>query len=354
MYFRSLQGLRGWAAMFVVFGHTVALAWPLENDKTWNLGSSASIAHSLSVLLAGHSVWLFFVLSGFVLSVLASKGVQYGPYIISRLIRLYPPVWVALGLIFAVDFFTRQFGRGPAIFSDDWLGLGLQALLIYQGDYTLPPLWSLEWEVYFSLLLFAFLFVLNRVSPVVTVPTCIGLSAMGEVLKLEALLYFPMFALGVALFRTTQMKLGARVRGEFGADIKLAISLSIIGPTGLIFAGTGVLGSWLQVFDVFFSLALISLTIKAATDGKILEGMMNRRFSQWLGKISFSLYLTHASLHLVLDRFITSPIVTLVVGIFGSLLLAAVFFAAVENPFHKFAKNVRASRSESKLDTLRN
>jgi peptidoglycan/LPS O-acetylase OafA/YrhL len=352
MYFRSLQGLRGWAAMFVVLGHTVALAWPLENDKTWNLGSSASIAHSLSVLLAGHSVWLFFVLSGFVLSVLASKGVQFWPYIISRLVRLYPPVWVALGLILTADFFTRQFNPRPAVFSDDWPGLGLQALLIYQGDYTLPPLWSLEWEVYFSLLLFAFLFVMNRASPVVTVPACIGLSALGEYLQLEALLYFPMFALGVGLFRTTQMKLGAEGRGGFRADLKLVISLSIIGPTGLIFAGTGVLGGWLQVFDVFFSLALISLTIMAATEGKILAGIMTRKFSQWLGKVSFSLYLTHASLHLVLDRFITSPLLTLAIGIFGSLLLAAVFFAAVEDPFHKYAKKIRTARNKSKLNTL--
>jgi peptidoglycan/LPS O-acetylase OafA/YrhL len=84
--FRSLDSLRGIAAVIVVLHHLM-LAVPEASQGHFRL-------LDLPLSLGGRfAVMLFFVLSGFVLALpyFADKHLAYGRYLVRRFCRLYPP-----------------------------------------------------------------------------------------------------------------------------------------------------------------------------------------------------------------------------------------------------------------------
>ena len=87
----SLDGLRGLAALIVIFHHCVMT---LAGGREW---VDATIL--LRPIIAGPSaVLVFFVLSGFVLYLMVERGdpFRYAPYLIKRMMRIYPPLLAAV------------------------------------------------------------------------------------------------------------------------------------------------------------------------------------------------------------------------------------------------------------------
>lgn len=120
----------------------------------------------LKLLFAGPEfVLAFFVLSGFVLvrSPLAAPTHDRMAYYPRRVIRLFVPAVISVGLAAAwIYFFPRIGGNGGGAWlaRQDNPSLGLGNLLREASIITEtsrpdvnPPLWSLAWEMWFSLLL---------------------------------------------------------------------------------------------------------------------------------------------------------------------------------------------------------
>ncbi len=161
----SLDGLRGVAALIVVFHHSLLTITALSihySESTagphtqywWLLFSPAHI------LWGGtEAVYLFFVLSGIVLVRAAeSARFRWGSYFPSRLVRLYGPVVASVILAVILIYFVPRTGNPPGT----WLGNHsnystarfLQDVTLLTGTSGADtPLWSLQWEVLFSLLL---------------------------------------------------------------------------------------------------------------------------------------------------------------------------------------------------------
>jgi peptidoglycan/LPS O-acetylase OafA/YrhL len=143
-----LDSIRGIAALAVVIFH--ANAW-LDFTKDAYFNSSLP-THILNIFFNGHNaVCLFFVLSGFVLSLkYVKKGVKevsYIEFILKRAFRLYPAYWFVLIL--------------TALYLKSDFLLFIQELpMLITGNHTLiPPAWSLIVEMKMSLI-FLFLLVL--------------------------------------------------------------------------------------------------------------------------------------------------------------------------------------------------
>ena len=99
----SFDALRGLAACSVVIGHFLLVLRGAENPPYagWHDAVLAYFGHTpLSILWSGHAaVVLFFVLSGFVLQLMLEGGrLTYGAYAAKRILRLYLPYIVAVGL----------------------------------------------------------------------------------------------------------------------------------------------------------------------------------------------------------------------------------------------------------------
>jgi peptidoglycan/LPS O-acetylase OafA/YrhL len=177
----SLDGLRGLAAIVVVIHHVVLASVPVL-AAAYVAGAHGALpgwaevlVHSpLHLLWAGEEfVLVFFALSGFVLTMPTVRGQAFSParYYPHRLLRLYGPVWMAL--LFAVV--VRSLVPHEAVQGASWwlnahgeaVGtweLGHDGTLVFGtgGFAATSVLWSLRWEVLFSLFLPVFLLIGRR------------------------------------------------------------------------------------------------------------------------------------------------------------------------------------------------
>ena len=158
----------------------------------------------------GEAVFVFFVLSGFVLALPSVSGrqVPWRSYYPSRLVRLYVPITVAVAFAYVL---VRLVPRKAGPRSSWWLAghtspvSGHEALhdaAVVRGTTGLnSALWSLQWEVIFSLLLPVFVLSLVRwrQTPPLKLVLLFSLVVASPHSGHTSLLYLPIFGLGVVM-----------------------------------------------------------------------------------------------------------------------------------------------------------
>jgi peptidoglycan/LPS O-acetylase OafA/YrhL len=370
----ALDRHRGVAAMAVVLSHilgtTPAFIDPVSGSVAWWLSYTP-----ISLLWNGkEAVIVFFVLSGFVLSrpFLSGTSPSWRAYYPRRLIRLYLPLWGALLFTVVMTGLVSRHGMvGSSLWTNGHVNrtggyIGQDALLPHIGDTVDGPLWSLRWEVLFSLALPLYVVVARsfRTSRLTRALVVIGVLALGIVdIKThsiglsDTILYLPMFGVGVlmAAYETPLLRAGRFVvdrskwllAGVAAVAVVLADSSVEVytlrshypGAMMTLCHGAGVVGAAM----------LIWLVLSWAR----LEHVLDRRSTQWVGKRSFSLYLTHEPVLVALALLLGGHPdvgVMLAVGIPAALLVAAGFYVGVERPSHLLANAVGQRIKRSRPD----
>ncbi|TFC87658.1 acyltransferase [Cryobacterium sp. TmT2-59] len=365
----SLDGLRGVAAVIVLLHHSLllvpALAAPYYTNQA--VGAQWSFAwwmvHTPFHLLweGKGAVFIFFVLSGIVLTlpVLRSDRFSWIAFYPQRLARLYVPIWAAV--IFTVLTFVVVPRVGYV--ASDWLrerptdvtlGAFARDMTLVLGNGGLAsPLWSLRWEILFSLAIPLYVYTariwpgLNPFKALI----CVGLITVGGAVENAFLLYVPMFMLGSLIavelprLRDTGhgMDLLTRARMAWGGLLALGLLLMTthwIGlgmglPTRAVGATSGlvVIGACIVVF-----VAMLWHPVKR---------VLGTRPVQWLGLISFSLYLVHEPIVVAFGYLFGSAGVLLAIpcAILVAVLVASAFYHLVERPSHVLAKRIRTKMS---------
>ena len=358
--FRALDGLRGLAALVVVVHHclltSVVLAATYRGGTTSGWGVNELLTRTpLHLLWDGTGVVLiFFVLSGFVLTLAFTKVTSSGRsdtsrpntgwsnYYAKRFPRLYLPVWGSLGLAVGIAELV------PRVSSDTqswWINahasaptagmVARDASLLWTPSLLNSPLWSLQWEAAFSLLLPVYIWVAVRWRglPWLKVALALVLVGIGSKSGHASLLYLPVFALGVILAAErdhltpvfahwNSARWGGRAWWAVGLLAGFLLTVDwMAGPfpewisRPLRSAGAGVV----------VVLFLYCRRIATLADARIL---------QWLGRISFSLYLVHEPIVVSADRLLpgSNPLEVLVLALPVSLVVAAAFYRLVERP----------------------
>lgn len=213
----QLDGLRGLAAAVVVIHHCFLVA-PIfgqqdsarrASTKEWTWWVEYTPLHLF--WNGGAAVLVFFVLSGFVLAIPflnPLREITWLQYYPRRLVRLYLPVWGAV--FFAVS--TLLLIPRQAESTHSWwinrhdVPLALKPViadlvLIRGTSWYNSPLWSLQYEVIFSLLLPVVLVLaikLSRVWPALILLLFVMVH-IGESRGIGMLQYLPIFGIGVVL-----------------------------------------------------------------------------------------------------------------------------------------------------------
>ncbi|MGN8026016.1 acyltransferase family protein [Microbacterium sp. 22242] len=340
---RSLDGLRGLAAVIVLVHHASLIAEPWIDPAGWALLTQSP----LKLLLAGsEAVMVFFVLSGLVVALPAlNRGFSWARYYPARLFRLYVPVIAALG---AAALLVRLIPRDPTTMPDGSWMQDAQATTVSAGDVLsqmslLRPsypidnvLWSLRWELFFSLLLPLFVWVALRVRRLALPVAALIVLLMfaGRTTGNSALAYLPVFLLGTLIaVRFADLRAWAERPGPRRALPWLAA-----------LAGVMLIASWLAkpltsgtvAADVLWAVAgagaalLVVLAIVWPTARRTLE----TRPMQWLGRVSFSLYLVHAPILASLCYLLGAERwwLACLIGAPLSLIAAGAFHRLVERP----------------------
>lgn len=355
---RALDGVRGVAAFVVVIYHVSLIARPFaagggRAEEVWT-----SVTESpLKLLFAGtEAVLVFFVLSGLVVALPLLRGTtSWAAFFASRLVRLYVPVWGALVLAAVLIALVPR--RGDAVSNGEWIdeaNASSVTLSSFLREASLTPasydivntLWSLRWELVFTALLplavgLAVLLRRSTAALVLTGLVAAATTVLGRVLGVDALVYLPVFLLGTLVaVRLDDLLAWARRRPR-------PILWSVVGGGSALL----LIASWLArpfapprtlVSEVLWGLAGLGALglVLVAICSPALEQLLSTRVPQWVGRVSFSLYLVHVPVLATIayalgDR---SWWIVGLIGVPASLVMAELFFRLVERPSHGLAR----------------
>jgi len=310
----ALDSLRAIAAIIVMTHHYMILfpqLYPYQQK-----GSSAlirSITFSpLHFFWAGYeAVVLFFILSGFVLALphLDKKKIEYGPFIIKRIFRIYPPYLLAMAAALALSqTLARQEVRVlSSWFNEAWLGFSPSQLWQYAlliGPLSLEHnsvIWSLKIEMLVCLV-FPFLFFGGvRLKPRAAAAAIlltftagfylakINLPGIGRPMFLRA---FGFFLAGVILARYRE-PLTASYAGLSRIAKALLLASAVFGFCVCWYHYQPGMHKHLGfIFDhVVMTASSAIFIIAVLAEGK--NSFLNWRPLRALGRISYSVYLYH-------------------------------------------------------------
>ncbi|MCZ2836443.1 acyltransferase family protein [Modestobacter sp. VKM Ac-2985] len=383
----GLDGLRGVAALVVVLTHLLMVvpaisrlyvpdgepASPDPYSVTWWLYRTP-----LRVIWSGEeAVLVFFVLSGLVLTLPVARGAsapEWRTWYPRRLARLYLPVWASLGLALALVALVPR----DVTAESSWIAahtpvtaraLQYDVTLLLGNSHLNSPLWSLRWEIWFSLLLPLAVLAVTRVrvgrwwpTAVVVLALCSALGrtdVAGRLLPLAAvtqglLTYLPVFAIGVVLAQVLDRLIGAAARVEAGRHPTLvwgllgsASAVAMVSPT---YVDPAAVPAAVPVLLHVVSLLAVTALVVLAVGSPGVRRLLSRRPAQWLGSRSFSLYLVHEPFVVAAALLLGGPSVAvwgaaavpLLVLAFGA---AELFHRFVEAPSHRFSRSLGRARA---------
>ena len=364
----SLDGLRGVAAIVVVAYHSLLISPTMSEiimgNKPPRPGSLPELLLTtpLRIFVAGNeAVLVFFVLSGLVLTlqVARQRDFDWGAYFPRRLVRLYVPALASLVLAIAIQLLTHR-DRGAT--SSAWVGfytypdfewkMVLQAADLFSGtpDFN-SPLWSLRWELLFSLLLPIFVIIetRGRASAWTSLAAAPVLMWVGLENGVMPLVYLPAFMVGVALASLLRgghglaPSLRPTWRSHLGWAIAAVAALFLLIAHWLT---TATLAGQPGLIDAMSVLVLVGAggVVVVAARWSAAVWLLSSPPIAWLGRISFSLYLVHVPILIGtanLLHFLPSPVVILIAIAF-SVAIAELFTRFVEVP--SIALSKRAGR----------
>lgn len=371
-----LDGVRGLAAVIVMLHHALlavpALALPYYDAHASRVTTDgfvwAFIHTPLHIVWDGTSaVYLFFVLSGYVLTwqvLRKPRDFDWLAYYPSRVVRLYVPVWAAIvfaGVLVAnfgladdntmTSLWTQR--RPDQLPTDRLLS---DATLLGGAGFVTSPLWSLQWEMWFSLLLPVFVFIVRPTAGVklgwVAIAIALGAYMFSTVGGWE---YMVMFLVGAALASAHRwLAAAAHVINSYrllavSVWVSAAIFILVLFPAQ--WTVPYLLPNWpessRELVALFSSIAASGLVIVMALHCPLVSNAFSTRGLLWFGKISFSLYLVHEPIVIVTSKIFGEGLswIAIPLGIAISVFVGWGFYYVIEKPSHKLSKSIRDSVS---------
>jgi peptidoglycan/LPS O-acetylase OafA/YrhL len=313
----ELDSLRGLAALVVVFHH-FKLLWLQDRMLSISRGPRRIIDFITMPVTAGHeAVILFFVLSGFVLSLPAVNGhaQAYPVFLMRRICRIYLPYVAALMLAIAGNAFFYSDPSQSNCPGACWTTpIGWHIVwqhIVFLGDFdTLKfdqPIWSLVYEMRISLVFPILCALVLKLRPTLSLACAVFIStaslvACGKMSHeywpqavLTTVHYAMLFVVGIVLAqhraRIAEFMRAISQRGIIAIAL-LSILIPVYGGRARQIFDTYV-PSWLDIsFDWLTACGaagLILVSLNSATCRRLLLWGPIRS----LGKMSYSIYLLH-------------------------------------------------------------
>jgi peptidoglycan/LPS O-acetylase OafA/YrhL len=283
------------------------LGW--SDPMAWVIGTPLSIA-----VFGSAAVLVFFVLSGFVLTLSFEKvdRYRYAPFLIKRVVRIWAPFAVSILISAAGAALLRSTDTPASDWLRDWSWTEPPDVRVLAHHLAMTgaevsynnPMWSLVHELRVSVV-FPLIALAALRAPIATVAIAGALSVGAVVLMtdhqrwsvgslLSTLSYVYLFAAGAALYRVLPA-LRARLSRIPRVGI-LAIWAVIAGGLWFCF--------WLDYvrtdkWDLFpigvLSIAVVTMALRGDAVSRMLSGPV----AKFLGRISYSLYLIHMPVMLI-------------------------------------------------------
>lgn len=361
-YIKEFDGLRGILALWVLVGHCASATPIFKTPFT-------------EAFYNQKAVTVFIILSGFAIAAMIDqKGDSYGTYLLRRILRIFPVYLLFLAISVAVAPLALQVWQAapPAPFTPARIEIATDTLaywpahlaahlvalhglvppaLLPSTDYAfLGQAWSisLEWQFYL-------------IAPAM-IPLVLGhwpraIAGKAAILAALAIVAFvitrmpdgfigkslPDFVIGILSYHVLKVV----ERGQI-ADTAIAAGALLLIAVTIVTLRAGSL-PYLVWAIAFGAVALRRRTESPAA--RTVSGLLLWRPLQWIGRMAYSMYLSHMIVLLfglmILERVhITSPIpfgaILLAFVLLGTLIVSTLSYNLVEMPFHRLGRNLRA------------
>ena len=307
------DSLRGIAACLVAITHFLAAFYPYavfgntNSAQQHHAWETMALYPPLSLLSAGHfAVCLFFVLSGYVLSIrtIGEKGqiVRLMGAIAKRPFRLAGvllfsllcagllyefngyfniPAAQASGSMWFAQFWTNDFS---------WVELLKEILQGKAGSEYNPPLWTLRIELVGSFIVFGLLLLINRLSYLVRSVVLVACLAYSYHTFYDGFLWGMLLADANKHFTLQQLssrkaKAAAAIGLLFAALPYYALDASVTSTTPA--------DSVIQQLYPHIPMLTAVIILLAVLRSRDLQRMLCRPLLVWLGSVSYALYAMH-------------------------------------------------------------
>ena len=369
----SLDGLRGIAALIVMLSHSLSVFPVLSDAYTFPHPHHPRHIHWLAYLITytpfhiiwagGEAVKLFFILSGFVLALPTANGrsTNWYAYYPQRIVRLYIPILSAQVLTYASLFIVR---RGPdpemsGFMSDHASEFTVSEIMsgafAVAGTNVLNRVyWSLQWEIFFSILLPLYLWLLVQHRPwrwiKLTVMALLIIAsdpfpnpADNSYINIPSLfLQLPTFGLGVWMAQQRPMLRASFARLDRQPGWVHGLLLTTLICVMLI--PWYISGYNIQVrYDFVCQLPTLMVILGWCAFTQRGQSLGDIRVVAWLGSRSFSIYLLHdpviATIAYALHT--TNGVLVTVIAVPVALIIAEIFYRLIEQRAHQFARWVQ-------------
>jgi len=346
----SLDALRGLAALGVLLFH-----------YNFTTGGIAPF-HALlgAVYQSGHYlVDLFFVLSGYLLATVYAGRRDFAGLSWRRIARLVPLHWATLVLVLVLRLLMADVGLTLPDQNGDLHHFVLNVLLLDQiglqrGFSFNTPSWSISVEWVVNLVLFALLAMGTKrllwpALVLVALATVLLLSLRGQLASVGLLLGFldaallrgvVGFFMGVALASLFPM------RGEDPSKRAWDLVFLLAAVT-LVFCMSSPVFRETQGLDFIYALVLMPALVVAGVRGPLVARLLAIRPLEFLGKISYSIYLVHFPMLLLLMlvtvwtgiRPSSNPILQMLIFVAATLGLSYLSWRYLEKPAQAWLNN---------------
>lgn len=305
----AIDGLRAIAALGVIWIHT----WTYNNNLSLYIGK---IDLFRLVAILGNGVDLFFVISGFCMYLVFDKVnlnlYSYATFIKKRWFRIAPLFYTSALVYALLGLYSDNTYPILKLLCINYLFLGNT----YFGSNIIGPYWSLNTEWHFYLLLPLVFFKYPKYFTI-KLTTLILLSLVswglisngilnGDYWKPQIIPRFIEFGWGI--FAGYYFKLGCKF-SKFYINWGLCI-FSIIAYIGRVFMTEDILNIFPSIGWVLNAISVPMMTMGFAlimyhtiTEKSLLSDLLSSKYMQYLGRISYSLYIWH-SLILVLYNYV--------------------------------------------------
>ncbi|KMM36753.1 acyltransferase family protein [Guptibacillus hwajinpoensis] len=275
----TIHGLRGMASLLVVFYHIYGMAYLGGFFEKRDVEGFFIIFHNFGAM----GVNLFFIISGYLIIGSLARHGNVKSFIINRIIRIYPVFLILHLIIFLVGPVINYEWLGEVDFKGYVAGF-LSNLFFLPGIFNLPiaqkNAWSLSYEFTFYIVSALFFLVIlrleNRLLKVVSFSLLILLSCV--------IIYFHntamFFVLGVIIFYAEDIiksKYSYKKYFTLNGIVMLPVIFYIYNQYNII---------------LILALSLILFWIVVNEEG-LLSKILRHSVFQFLGTISYSLYLIH-------------------------------------------------------------
>lgn len=355
----SLDGLRGFAALIVVFSHT-------SNQGTFFLPF-------LNLTGIGKSgVFLFFLLSSFLLTLpLLRKGKDIFTFPVMshywqrRFFRIYPlyTLYLLLGVVstwFLVTFIGKS-GRGIP-FELTWFEF-LKHLALLEGK---GVGWSIavEFKFYFILPILVLVVVYARELGTTVLVSLFSIlmvasqiiSPQSEAIANDARLlpYMPVFIIGIFIAVLHEHINKSKPNHKVMMTLKWLGFIGVVGiviMTPIIFSmltGDDIPKNYFHKQFIIYSIFWSFIILSAVNIDGIIQKLFSIKILRFYGTLSFSLYLFHPVYISLLMRLNLNSYLTAWLVLIASTITAYISFNLLEGPISRFKINSNTNLTQLK------